>query len=338
LSGGTIKNYYATVKLFYDANAINLNWKWIYKGLPASAHVANDRAPTLEEIRKLIAYPDRRVKIIICIMVSSGVRIGAFAYLKYKHFTPIENKKTGQVIAVKIKVYDGLPDPYFSFVTPEAWQAIQEYMDFRAMHGEKIIGESWLLRDKFDTTDKNGAKRSLATHPKKLSVAGIKKILIRAMKSQGIRQSLEQGAKRYEFKLAHGYRKYFKTTVEHAGMLPINIEVLMDHKTGISASYYRPTEQALLEDYLKVVDSLSVSKDQRIANQLQKQVTELTEKSEETNYVIIGKLAEKDKELQQMQKKLEEMQAREEQRTKEMADLSKGLNELYLEKFGEAFK
>jgi hypothetical protein len=41
-------------------------------------------------------------------------------------------------------------------------------------------------------------------------------------------------------------------------MKPINIETLMGHSTGISDSYYRPTEKELLDDYLKIVDHLTV--------------------------------------------------------------------------------
>jgi hypothetical protein len=42
-------------------------------------------------------------------------------------------------------------------------------------------------------------------------------------------------------------------------MKSINIEILMGHSTGISDSYYRATEEELLEDYLKAVDFLSIS-------------------------------------------------------------------------------
>ena len=40
--------------------------------------------------------------------------------------------------------------------------------------------------------------------------------------------------------------------------MPINIEKLMDHSIGISNSYYRATEKDLLEDYLKVVNQLTI--------------------------------------------------------------------------------
>jgi hypothetical protein len=53
-------------------------------------------------------------------MISSGMRIGAWEYLKWKNIVPIyDEKKT--VIAAKIIVYDGEPDQYFSFMTPEAY-------------------------------------------------------------------------------------------------------------------------------------------------------------------------------------------------------------------------
>jgi predicted ATP-dependent Lon-type protease len=47
-------------------------------------------------------------------------------------------------------------------------------------------------------------------------------------------------------------------------MKPINIETLMGHSTGISDSYYRPTESELLEDYLKVVDHLTIIDETRL--------------------------------------------------------------------------
>ncbi|MGB6527904.1 MAG: hypothetical protein WBF33_07330 [Candidatus Nitrosopolaris sp.] len=69
----------------------------------------------------------------------------------------------------------------------------------------------------------------------------------------------------------------------------------MNHSTGISDSYYRATEGELLEDYLKALDMLSVNDDKLT---LQKQVAELTEKSKEENYIIKGKLSEKEQEIQ----------------------------------------
>lgn len=53
-------------------------------------------------------------------------------------------------------------------------------------------------------------------------------------------------------------------------MKPINIETLMGHSTGLGDSYYRPTERDLLEDYLKVVDLLTISGESQLKHQIAK--------------------------------------------------------------------
>ena len=42
-----------------------INWKKITRGLSRGKRYASDRIPTLEEIRKIVEYPDRRIKPII---------------------------------------------------------------------------------------------------------------------------------------------------------------------------------------------------------------------------------------------------------------------------------
>jgi hypothetical protein len=42
-------------------------------------------------------------------------------------------------------------------------------------------------------------------------------------------------------------------------MKPINVEITMGHDIGVSASYYKPTEREVLEDYLKAVELLTIN-------------------------------------------------------------------------------
>jgi hypothetical protein len=73
-------------------NDILLNWNKIRHGIPREKQAANDRAPTIEEIEKLSEYSDGRIKPIVCTMAFSGIRIGAWDYLKLKHVRPINEK------------------------------------------------------------------------------------------------------------------------------------------------------------------------------------------------------------------------------------------------------
>ena len=60
-----------------EMNDIHVSWKKISRGVPRGRQAANDRAPTREEIQRLLEYPDRRIKPIVYTMISSGIRIGA---------------------------------------------------------------------------------------------------------------------------------------------------------------------------------------------------------------------------------------------------------------------
>lgn len=80
IAEATISNYYKAVKLFCEMNRVAgaINWKILSRGLPRGRQAANDRAPTIEELKRLIEYPDRRIKAIVSVMVSSGIRLGAW--------------------------------------------------------------------------------------------------------------------------------------------------------------------------------------------------------------------------------------------------------------------
>ena len=138
----TIRNYLKTVKLFLDMNSDVpiVNWKRITKGIPSGKSAANDRAPTIDEIKKLVEYPDRRIKPIIYCMISGGFRIGAWNYLKYKHITPLK-VQDNEIIAAKMIIYAGEPEEYYCFITAESYNSIKVWMDYRSSAGEEITGE-----------------------------------------------------------------------------------------------------------------------------------------------------------------------------------------------------
>jgi len=172
--GSTVQNYVKSIKLFCDMADINIQWKKITRGLPKGKSYADDRIPTDEEIQKLLKYPDRRIKAIVYTMTSSGIRLGAWDYLRWGNIKPIEKEKMG-IIAAKMIVYEAEDEEYFTFISKEAFLELNEWMRYRQKSGELIDENSWLMRDLWDTGALKDAK-GLVTKPKKTSIIWYKAI------------------------------------------------------------------------------------------------------------------------------------------------------------------
>lgn len=73
--------------------------------------------------------------------------------MRWKHIEPITNSDDESI--AKLHVYAGDDEEYYAFITPEAYKALKEWMDFRDSYGEKITGNSWVIRDLWQTTNMN---------------------------------------------------------------------------------------------------------------------------------------------------------------------------------------
>lgn len=254
ISESTIPNYFKPIKLFCVENNVLLNWKKIARRIPSGRKYANDRAPTIEEIKKILSYPDRRIKPAVLIMLSSGARVGMFDYLKYGDIVPIKNE-LDEVIAAKIKIYAGCKEEYQSFISPEAYEAVDQYVSFRKDHGENVTSNSPVLRDLFKP-DHLG--RGSVNAPKPFRSDLVRHLVDDALRASGIRsKGLEPGKRRYDFQPDHGFRKFFNTVCDRH-MKTLYVEFLLGHDTGLKESYNRAQEDELLHEYLKAVPELTV--------------------------------------------------------------------------------
>ena len=87
---------------------------------------------------------------------------------------------------------------------------------------------------------------------------------------------------------------FSKTQLINSKLNPEIREMLLGHKIGLASSYYRPTEEEMLEEYHKAEDNLTIDP----ANRLQRKVEMLTiEKSR------LDRIEEKMLKMEQMYQK-----------------------------------
>jgi integrase len=98
-----------------------LNKRKIKRFLPPDESTKQeDRAYTHEEIQQMLLNCDERSRVVILLMASTGMRIGALSSLQLGDLTRIPEYKL-----IKIFVYGrSKRDKYYTFCTPECAAAI----------------------------------------------------------------------------------------------------------------------------------------------------------------------------------------------------------------------
>jgi hypothetical protein len=119
-------------------------------------------------------YPDRRMKAIVYTMASSGIRLGAWDYLRWRDIEPVS--KDDRIVAAKETIYAGEEDEYFSFITPEAFYELERWIGYRKEAGEVIEKNTWVMRQLWNT--KEGYYHGIVTEPIKLKSSGIKRLIL----------------------------------------------------------------------------------------------------------------------------------------------------------------
>lgn len=241
-----------SLRRFLQVNRVGgIDWNYVSDFIPQRRKYGEDRAPTIEEIRRIVSTADLRLRCLVLFLCSSGSRIGAIEYLKWRDIQHLEHE--GQVMA-GVTIYSGEPERYTTFITPEAYSHLLEYKKMRENIGEKVTPNSHV----FVTLTNVDNFRPEAVKP--ISVSSMKNLLGRHLRKLGMRSVIHEARDyhSFDFKQAHGFRKFFKTRMEMKGVKPIITEMLMGHTLGVSSSYMKPSEKEMMEEYVKAIPGLTV--------------------------------------------------------------------------------
>ena len=121
---------FVAILAFYKINDIVLNINKISRFMPDKRKSNKDRGYLHEEIHKLLDVADERMRTVILLLSSSGMRIGAIPSIRLRNIEKILIDSITSVI-YKITVYEGEKEEHFTFCTPECAKAIDQYLEMR---------------------------------------------------------------------------------------------------------------------------------------------------------------------------------------------------------------
>jgi len=304
LKGSSIKTRLAPVELFLDMNKKTYYKRVLRSLIPGKTGIMGGGVPfTTEEIRRMLSCTTKlRTKAVIHFLASTGVRPNAIAdpVLRLKHLEKME----GGCMAVKI--YDESDEAYWSFLTPEATKALDDYFKSRKLNGETLNDESPI----FTNTDK-----AFNIKTNYLSVTSLKHVINHLFKTAGI-ERVKNGS-RYDKAITYGFRKRYNGILKLNNDVNNNItEKLMAHKNGLDGVYFKPTRDQCFAEFVKVIPDLTIDDSQRLKAENIKQKDELSEKNQVP-----------DKEFEQLKltvAQLSSLASRQERKLEEISTFMKG--------------
>lgn len=306
----------SALQSYCDVYDVEVSFDKVRRYMPEHVRKVKDRAYTKQEIRTLLDAANTRVRALILLFVSTGMREGAIPGLRLKHLAKMHDG------CYKISLYDeDVRKQVMVFTTVECTQSIDTYLKYREVEGEVLKPESPLIRKEFSWRDANKFEP--------VSRNTIARLIEEVALRTGLRA--KSGGKRQEVMLVHGLRKYFDTNLARANIKTLFIPILMGHSSpGLQSSYFRPTEEEIYAEYKKAVDLLTISEEKHLRHEVEKLKTEVADVDLMKKNYIDMKLAmeSKDRELKATQQQLSTLYERDELNNDALAALSERLMEL----------
>jgi site-specific recombinase XerD len=316
LSLSTINCSCAALKHFFDINDFDLRWskKLVkFKGNRRDNVKSNEiRGYTIDEISRIYhSAQDQRVKVMVLLMCSSGIRVGTFLSLRIRNLIPIDKYGIYQVV-----VYENTSSQHYTFCSQECRKEIDNYLEFRKRNGETIRPESPLLREQFNTRNRIGSAK-----PRFIKYRSLTKMIEQVIYiDAGIRRKKNKEKELEEVVVVedentssniittqtHSFRRFWETSVIKEGLSPLYANMLMNHDIGLEKSYFKPTVTDLLEGsdkmcgYIHVMNAVTINDEYR----LKKENSELKKQGDYQKFIIDKRMNEKDQQMEKMQEEI----------------------------------
>ncbi len=97
-----ITNYVSAICKYYRANRVILDTKTIHEYLPEFKKSRKDRKYEHEEIQRLLDVADERMRAVILLLASTGMRVGAIPALRLRNIEKIEIDRNVSIYKITV--------------------------------------------------------------------------------------------------------------------------------------------------------------------------------------------------------------------------------------------
>lgn len=236
LSSHSINGYVTRVKQYFAYN--DVEWDEtafrVKVGLPR-VEEPDDRAPTVEELRRILVWGKLRTKALILVLASSGMRLGEAIKLKVED---IDFKSRPVKVRLSPKVASKTGEGRITYISDEAAEYLRQYL------GDRIgVPEAWVFPSEADESRHMSEDRAWRTITECIEKAGLGKA----------KEKTVTGRRKLH---PHSFRKFFFSRV--VGVIgETAAHALMGHGSYLKTYYKRPEEERAL-DYLRCMPHLTI--------------------------------------------------------------------------------
>lgn len=246
MNPNSIPPIFAALELFLSINDKTINTKKLHKMFPKRIKKTGQRAYTTAHVQKILSKAkEERTFTSIHFLAASGARLGGLEGLKLKHLQKMEN-------CYCVKFYEGEVEEYYSFLTPEASEALDGYFEKRRKDGEYLSMESPVFRKSYRVGYGKAFPASSDSLRRRIDVI---------IKKSGI-ERIKTGM-RFDIQTDHGFRKRFNTILKDNGIGNRSlVEKMMSHTIHdipLDTVYHDATPEKLFEEYKLHIPNLTIS-------------------------------------------------------------------------------
>ena len=282
--GSTIASKICAAETFFEMNRKIWHNKLVRRSIPRDETEPSGKLPiTDKELQIMLSFTnDLRNTALIHFFASTGIRPYALQdpILRLKHLVKMDYENS---YCYGIRVYDESKFGYWAFLTPEATQSLDRYLDSR----DSLNSESPIFITK-------QARKRKFDHMTDKTVRGILYPLVK----KSVKRN-KSGKNRYDKAVIYMFRKRFNGKIKMENSVNSNIaEKLMAHKKGLDGVYFQPTREECFAEFVKAIPVLTV-------NNLEKKQAELTQANKDKSI-----LEKKNKKLMEMQLDMEKIKQR----------------------------